>query len=389
MAKILFLATEDWFFASHFLPLVRAARDCSLDVIVAAHTDRHRQVIEMCGCRVVPLPIHRHSLAPVTLMREITAIVGLIKSERPDIVYCLALRMVVLGGVAARFAGVSRSVLAVTGLGTVWASESARGVVARATTRWIVRRLISRGAHIVFENHDDPREFGLDPGAENVTILPGAGVDTAVFRPSQEPASPPVKFAIVSRMLRTKGIAEAVDATRRLRTEGIAIELHLYGNPDPANRNSCTERELEGWAAEPGVFWHGPADDVARVWRDHHVALLLTHREGLPRTLVEAAAAARPIIATDVPGCREIVRDGVEGLLVPPHRPDAAALAMRRLAVDQPLRQRLGEGAYGRFKKGFTEAHVRARIGMLFQALVAAEPVQSSSRNSGPQAGIM
>ena len=95
---------------------------------------------------------------------------------------------------------------------------------------------------------------------------------------------------------------------------------------------------MKSWAAQPGIVWHGPADDVARVWREHHVALLLTYREGLPRSLVEAAAVGRPIIATDVPGCREIVRDGVKGFLVPPRQAGGAAAAMQRLAADEALR---------------------------------------------------
>jgi glycosyltransferase involved in cell wall biosynthesis len=371
MPKILFLATEDWFFASHFLPLVKAARDCSLDVVVAARVDRHRQMLEAAGCRVIALPVRRHSLGPASLWREVVAIARLMRSEHPDIVHCIALRMVVLGGIAARITGVKRLVLAVTGLGTLWTNKDASAVAARSFTRWVLRRLALRGACLVFENHDDPREFGLNPDAANVAVVPGAGVDPAAFPPAQEPPSPPVRFAVVARMLRTKGIAESVEATRRVRAEGHAIELHLFGTPDPANRDSCTALELKAWAAEPGIYWHGAADDVARIWRDHHVALLLTYREGLPRALVEATASARPVIATDVPGCREVVRDGLEGLLVPPRQAEAAALAMRRLATDERLRQRMGEAAHIRFRQYFTEAHVREKIGGLYRSLAA------------------
>jgi glycosyltransferase involved in cell wall biosynthesis len=378
MPKILFLATEDWFFASHFLPLVKAARDCSLDVVVAARVDRHRQMLEAAGCRVMALPVRRRSLGPASLLREVAAIVRLMRSERPDIVHCIALRMVVLGGIAARITGVKRLVLAVTGLGTLWTKKDASAVAARSFTRWVLRRLAMPGACLVFENHDDPREFGLDPDAPNVAVVPGAGVDPAAFPPAPEPPSPPVRFAVVARMLRTKGIAESVAAARRVRAQGHAIELHLFGTPDPANRDSCTALELKAWAAEPGIYWHGAADDVARVWRDHHVALLLTYREGLPRALVEAAASARPVIATDVPGCREVVRDGLEGVLVPPRHAEAAALAMRRLAIDAPLRQRLGDAAHIRFLQHFTEAHVREKIGGLYRSLAA--EIKPSSR---------
>jgi glycosyltransferase involved in cell wall biosynthesis len=368
MAKILFLATEDWFFASHFLPLVKAARDCALDVIVASRVDRHRNILEDSGCRVIALPIRRGKLGPVALIGEIAAVLQTIRNERPDIVHCIALRMVILGGIASRLAGVRRVILAITGLGTLWLNQDGLSIGARAVVRAIVRGLARRGAVAVFENHDDPHEFGLEPGADNVAIVPGAGVSATAFRPAPEPPSPPVKFAIVSRMLRTKGIAEAVAAASQLRAE--TIELHLFGSPDPTNRDSCTENELRAFAAEPNIFWHGPTDDVARVWQEHHVAVLLSYREGLPRALVEAAAAGRPIIATDVPGCREVIRDGVEGLLVPPKDADAAVSAMRRLAASTTLRQQMGDAARDRFEREFTERGVREKVGALYRRLV-------------------
>jgi glycosyltransferase involved in cell wall biosynthesis len=370
MPKILYLASEDWFFVSHFLPAAVAARDCCLDVVVAGRIDRQRGKLEGRGFRVVALPIRRERFGPVTLICEIFAILMLIWRERPDIVHCLALRMVILGGIACRIAGVNRLVLEVTGLGTLWVNEDVRSIGMRAVVRWLVRRLFFGRARLVFENHDDPREFGLDSESVNVAIVPGSGVDPEEFQRTPEPAAPPVKFAVVARMLRSKGIAEAVAAARKVRSEGGAIELHLFGDPDPTNRDSCVDRELRKWTTEPGIFWHGHTDDVVQVWRDHHVALLLSYREGLPRMLLEAAASGRPIIASDVPGCRELVRDGVEGFLVPAREVDLAAGAIRQLAVDQTLRRRFGDSAYLRFQAGFSDAHVREKISALYQALI-------------------
>ncbi|HXW27418.1 MAG TPA: glycosyltransferase, partial [Xanthobacteraceae bacterium] len=139
----------------------------------------------------------------------------------------------------------------------------------------------------------------------------------------------------------------------------------LYGAPDPSNRRSYSEDDLRRWSAEPGVAWHGPTEDIPRVWRENHVAILLSYREGLPKSLVEAAAAGRPIVATDVTGCREVVRDGIEGLLVPRGDIDAAARALTTLAGDAGLRARLGAAARARFRARFTEeAVVRAMTGL-------------------------
>jgi len=268
-------------------------------------------------------------------------------------------------------------VLAPTGLGQLWIE---RGPVARAVrsiVRFAIARLRGSRTHFVFENHDDPREFGLDPASSEVTILGGAGVDPAEFPVVPEPTVPPVKVAVVSRMIVAKGIADAVEAVQRARSLGAPVELHLYGAPDPSNRDAISEELLRRWSSEPGITWHGRTEDVARVWREHHIALLLSYREGLPRTLLEAAAAGRPIIATDVPGCRELVRHRQEGLLVPPRDVDAAARALVELAGDPALRQRLGLAAFERVKEAFTEEAIRRSVGRLYRVLCsqkAAEP---------------
>jgi glycosyltransferase involved in cell wall biosynthesis len=214
----------------------------------------------------------------------------------------------------------------------------------------------------LFENTDDPREFGLE-NSPAVTIVPGAGVDPDDYPVLPDPPAPPLKVAVVARMIAAKGIADAVEAVRRARTLGVPVELDLYGAPDPSNRRSCSESDLRKWSSEPGIRWHGPAADVADVWGTHHVAMLLTwYREGVPRSLIEAAASGRPIVTTDTPGCHDLVRDRREGILVPLRDVDAAARALVELAGDADLRTRLGAAARARFTAGFTEAAVRQAV---------------------------
>ncbi len=318
MPKILYFVTEDWSFCQHFLPMARAARAAGFDVVVATRLRDHADRIIAEGCRVVPLENQRGSIAPIEIVRTLLRMRAILRAERPDVVHCIAIRMVVLGGTSARFAGARALILAPTGLGLLWTENGPFQRLARALIHPIVGRwLRTSRTRYVFENRDDPHEFGLDPDDTDVTIVGGAGVEPADFPVVPEPSGSPVKVAVVARMVRTKGIAEAVASVRLARQRGAAIELHLFGPPDLANRRSFTEAELRAWAAEPGIHWHGSTTDIARVWREHHVAMLLSYREGLPRSLVEAAASGRPIIATDVTGCREVVRDGIEGFLVP------------------------------------------------------------------------
>ncbi len=384
MPKILYFVPEDWAFVSHFRPMAEAAGACGLDVVIATRVHRHAEAIIGQGYRLVPLESRRGSLNPVALLKGISEMVRIVRAEEPTIVHCVSLPMSVLGGLAVRAARRRQPiVLSLTGLGYVWVES---GPVA-ATVRAIVRRIIGyllrrRGTVCVLENTEDPREFGLEPSDPRVVLVGGAGVDPQVFQCGPEPAAPPVKVAVLARMIKPKGIAEAVAAVQRARALGVAVELHLYGAPDPSNRTSYAEADLRQWASDPGIHWHGVTDDVAGVYREHHVAMLLSEREGLPKCLVEAAAAGRPIVATDVPGCREIVRQGREGFLVPFGDIEAAAQALMRLAGDRALRLRLGAAANARFHERFTVAAVKAVFADLYQPLVPAR-----GRAAAPRAG--
>jgi glycosyltransferase involved in cell wall biosynthesis len=371
MPKILYLVTEDWFFVSHFLPMAQAARDCGLQVVVATRVREDGERLKAEGFSVIAIEGRRGSFSPLRSLRDFIRAFKIVRAERADIVHCIALRPVVIGGVAAKLAGTGALVLAPTGLGHLWIEHGvtvghARKIVSAVVGSWL------RGprTRYLFENRDDPGEFGIDPDSADVTIVGGAGVDPARFPRSEEPSAPPVKVAVVSRMIRPKGVVEAVEAAQRARAAGAPIELHLFGDPDPDNPRSLPRAMLEQWSKQPGITWHGHETDVARVWREHHVAMLLSYREGLPRSLVEAAAAGRPIVATDVPGCREVARDGKEGILVPLGDSEAAARALAALAADQALRHRLGAAANARFNERFTAAAVRETVRNLYRSLV-------------------
>jgi glycosyltransferase involved in cell wall biosynthesis len=370
MPKILYLVTEDWFFVSHFLPMAQAARDCGLQVAVATRVRTDGERLKAEGFSVIEIEGRRGSFSPLRSLRDFFQALKIVRDERADIVHCIALRPVVIGGLAAKLAGKGALVVAPTGLGHLWIEDGVAVWLARKFVRAIVGSWL-RGprTRYLFENRDDPREFGLDPDGADVTIVGGAGVDPEKFPRSEAPAAPPLKVAVVARMIRPKGIVESVDAVQRARAAGAPIELHLFGDPDPDNRRSIPQTTLAQWSKQPGIAWHGHEADMAGVWREHHVAMLLSYREGLPRSLVEAAAAGRPIVATDVAGCREVVQNGQEGILVPLDDIDAAARALTTLAADPDLRYRLGAAANARFHERFTAAAVRQKVRNLYLTL--------------------
>lgn len=370
---LVFVVTEDWFFASHFLPMARAAVAMGLSVAVVTRVRDHRGIIEATGARVVALEAERSSLNPMAAGYAAGQLAAILKALKADIVHCIALRSILVGGTAAAMAGVPARVYALTGLGLIGARNDMVGRWARKGLRHLIRdALSSKKTRFLFENPDDAVALGLDPADTAVTIVGGAGVDADAFAPAPLPAQPPLKVAIVSRMLWSKGIDLAVEAVRIARGRGVPVELALYGAPDASNRRAVPEATLREWSRD-GVHWAGPTRDPASVWAAHHVACLPSRGgEGLPRTLLEAASCGRAILTTDVPGCRTLVRDGVEGLVVPPGDAAALADALAKLAADPSLTASLGKAARARILSGgFTETAVAEAVCGVYRDLLA------------------
>jgi glycosyltransferase involved in cell wall biosynthesis len=345
-----------------------------LSVTVVTRVRAHRAAIEATGAQVVPLEAERASLNPMAAGYAAGQLAAILKALRADIVHCIALRGILVGGTAAAMAGIPARVYALTGLGLVGARTDRVGRAARLGLRALIRGpLASTRTRFLFENPDDARALGLDPLDHTVTVVGGAGVDPAVLVPGPMPPQPPLRVAVVARMLWSKGIDVAVEAVRLARARGAPVALDLFGAPDPSNRRAIAEATLRDWSRD-GVAWHGPTADVGAVWAGHHVACLPSRGgEGLPRTLLEAASCGRALVASDVPGCRSLVRDGVEGLLVPPDNAPALAEALVRLSGDPALVTGLGAAARARIEAGgFTEAAVTDSVRAVWRELLEA-----------------
>ena len=370
-AHIAFVVTEDWFFASHFLPMARAAVAAGHPVSVVTRVRAHRDAIAATGARVVELEAERSSLNPMAAGYAAGQLAAILKALKADIVHCIALRGILVGGAAAVLAGIPSRVYALTGLGLIGARRDRAGRLARTGLRLLIRGpLETARTRYLFENPDDARLLGLRPDDPRVTIVGGAGIDPEAWTPGPLPPHTPLRIALIARMLWSKGIDTAVEAARLARSQGADLELSLHGAPDPSNRRAIPEATLRDWSRD-GVTWHGPTDDVAGALVRAHVACLPSRGgEGLPRALLEAAASGRAILTTDVPGCRTLVRDGIEGLVVPPDDPQALAAAMVRLSADPALVARMGAAARARIVEGgFTEAAVTRAVLALYADL--------------------
>jgi glycosyltransferase involved in cell wall biosynthesis len=242
----------------------------------------------------------------------------------------------------------------------------------RTVIGMLLRRLLDRDRSVALVQNPDDRDLlsGLGIAPERIVLIPGSGVDVVALTPMPEPPGD-VTAAFVGRLLDDKGIRTLVAAHRLLRRKGMAIALLVAGTPDPANPASVSPAEAAAWGHEPGVTWLGHVDDIATVWARAHMAVLPSRREGLPKSLLEAAACGRPMVATDVPGCREVAIPNETGLLVPPDDAEALAAAIERLARSPDLRARFGRAARRLAEERFAaDAIGRAVLG-LYLRLVA------------------
>lgn len=365
--KLLFVVTEDWYFVSHRLPLAVAAKREGFDVVVATRCGRHCQAIRDAGVRVIPFEMNRRGLNPLALMHEAYTLAEFYRAEQPDIVHHVALRPVVVGGLAARMAGVSRVVSAVTGMGFLF-TDSGRLPWIRRVVQRILPGLLARGLTIV-QNADDQHHlstFGLP--RDRMRLIPGAGVDTARFSPSAGPGGLPVVM-MASRLLWDKGVGEFVEAARLLR--GRDVRFVLVGDIDGDNPASIANSDIERWVGEGVVEWWGHSDDMPATLAQADLVCLPSYREGLPKSLLEAMACGKACITTDVPGCREAVRDDDNGLLVPAREAAALASAIGRLLDHPDQRQRMGVRGRQRAVEEFSQERVIEATLALYHEVMA------------------
>ena len=332
-------------------PSPRGARRpaAGFDVVVATRVRAHGDRICDEGFALRPIGWRRRGDGLAGARRAISEIAGLYRAEQPDLVHHIALKSVLFGGIALRRAfptpeGAPVAIDSIMGLGSRFSAASFVARLRRPSLG-IALRVAGRGRGWVIVQNPEDRDalIALGIAPHRITLIRGSGVDCNHFRPLPDPEAATVTIALVSRMLRDKGVLDAVAAIQLLRGRGLPVELLMAGPTDPDNRGSLSAESLVSLTTDPGVAWLGPVADVRTVWRRAAIAVLpSTYGEGVPKALLEAAACARPIVASDVPGCREVVRAGETGLLVPPRDVDGLAAASPPLTGDPARRKAMG-----------------------------------------------
>jgi glycosyltransferase involved in cell wall biosynthesis len=340
--KVLFFVTVDWYFCMHWLPLARAVKEAGYEVAVMTEITDQDERIRAAGLHLLPISLSRKGMNPVRELRVLARILTVVRTERPDLIHNIAQKPVLYGTLAARIAGVRAVVNTLAGLGYLFTSQSLKARAIRvplvAAYRWMLRR---PNVRVIVQNPEDQvqlrRLAGLDP-----ILIRSAGVDLSRFVPSPEPAEP-VTVTLASRLLWDKGVREFVEAARLIRARRLRARFVLVGRPDQGNPSAVDEALLRQWDADGEIEWWGYREDMPEVLAQSHIVCLPSYyREGLPTILIEGAAVGRPLVTTDHTGCREAVREGENGLLVPPRDAAALADALEKLIQDQQLRARFG-----------------------------------------------
>jgi glycosyltransferase involved in cell wall biosynthesis len=368
--RLLYLVSEDWYFRSHRLPMALAAQRAGYDVHVATRVQADGAAIEALGFKLHPLAWRRGSTDPFDRLRLIGEVRRLYRGLQPDLVHHVALEPTVIGSIAALGLPL-RTLNAMAGLGFVFTSRSPKALLTGFVVRALLRFLLTRRNTAVLVQNEDDRAaiaaLGISP--DRVFLIAGSGVDADQLTPMPEPAGP-VTAGFVGRLLDDKGIRTLIAAHEIVGRRGRPVRLLLAGEPDPANPASIPPDEIAAWKAREGVEVLGHVADIREVWAAAHIAVLPSRREGLPKSLLEAAACGRAIVATDVPGCRVIARDGVNALLVPPDDPAALADAIDMLARDPVLRQTFAAAGRRMVEEEFSSARIGQQTVALYDKLL-------------------
>jgi glycosyltransferase involved in cell wall biosynthesis len=360
--KLLLFANTDWYLFNFRRSLASALREAGHEVLLLSPPGPYGEQLRALGFDWREAPMDRRSLNPLHEAALLLWLFRLLRAERPDVIHSFTIKCVVYGALAGRLAGVAR-VNAVAGMGYVFIGDQLKARVLRPFVRFLMRAALGGdGARLILQNPDDINLFlraGLAP-QEQIRLIPGSGVNCACFRPPTEPRAerePPLVL-LAARMLWDKGVQEFVDAARALKAQGRNIRFALAGTPDPGNPAAVPEEKLVAWRDLGDVEWLGHVADMPALLAAADIVVLPSYREGLPKSLIEAAACARPLIATDVPGSREVIRDGVDGLLVPARESAPLAEAIARLIDDPALARSFGEAARAKALAEFDERKI-------------------------------
>jgi glycosyltransferase involved in cell wall biosynthesis len=384
--KALFLVTEDWFFLSHRLSMAKHLSENGFQVAIACRISTHADSIRELGFELFEVPFARESIHPSAVLRAARCLKKVIRQYRPDIVLPGGLRLIILNLIATLNRPRLRVLNLMVGRGSLFTptvDKSLRLILARKVLGITLRLAFRRkSSYHLFLNRDDLMEFTISWGCGRAVsfALPGPGIDTTAWKPSEEPKSDPPVILYAGRIIRDKGIGELVEASRLLKLRGVDHTLIIAGRLDACNPNCLTERDMQNWVKSHGINWLGHSDDVLSLLSQSNIVAMPSYLEGFGRVILEAGLAKRAVVTCDTVGCRDAVKHMDNGLLVPPRNANALASALELLLLDENLRRTLARRHYQRTCTEFSNNVILPIWLQICQAITSRNPAAAISR---------
>jgi len=351
--RLLFIVNADWFFLSHRLPIAKEAINQGYEVHIATTITNNLNLLKENGLIVHPLKLHRSRTSLISIIAEFKEIFDIIRFVVPSIVHLVTIKPVLLGGIASRLLNIPAVVYAVSGLGYVFLKKGVISFFKRKIVIYLYRLAFRhKNKCVIFQNMDDQLSLTRLSflSSNEVELINGSGVDLSVF--TQQPFNTGVPIIILAaRLLKDKGVQEFVDAAKLVNHNNNRARFILVGEPDLHNPASLQQRELDHWESEGTIEIWGYREDMEKVISLSTIVVLPSYREGFPKILIEAAACGRPIVTTDVPGCRDAIEKDITGIIVPAR--DYVELARKiSFLLDNPiLCRKMGNAGRARAEK--------------------------------------
>lgn len=367
----MFVVNAAGFFLSHRLPIALEAQKQGFNVHIATPGGSEVETIKSLGLKHHVIPFNRKGQNPFHELKTLVLLFMLFRSVKPDLVHLVTVKPILYGGLAARIAGVKAVVAAVSGMGTIFISNTLYAKL----RRWIVlilykKALKQRRLMVIFQNHSD-KDLLLSHqiiSPKNVTIIRGSGVDLKDYPAMPEPKLPAV-VVMASRLLKDKGVFEFANAAKLLKSRKVNVEMRLIGDLDNGNPSSLSALNLDELRHENNVKILGYRDDIAQQYSEAHIVCLPSYREGLPKGLIEAASCGRAVVTTDTPGCRDAIIPDQTGLLVPVGNSKQLADALQKLIENRPLRLKMGKAGRAFAEKEFSISKIIIQHLDIFQSM--------------------
>lgn len=372
--KVIFFSNTDWYLYNFRLSFAKFLRNHGIEVIFISSFGNYGKYLQKEGFQWIPIPMIRRSLNPFREISVLNKIIKIYKQEQPDLVHHFTIKSVVYGSLAARIAGISRRINAITGLGHIFTDTGLRSRLLRPIVR-ILFRIALKGnkSRLILQNPDDVLIFRKANLVDfnHICLIRSSGVDTFRFRPSPHTKeNSHVTVLLATRLLREKGVFEYIDAARHILNTNMHIKFLIAGETDPGNPSVIPIEQISRWRNEGKVIFLGHIENMEDLLKKTDIVVLPSYREGVPKILLEAAACGLPLIATDVPGCREIVDHNINGILIPAKNPEELVKAIIYMYSNYNTRIKMGEASRKKVLNEFDEQIIFQQTFSVYQSLL-------------------